>query len=153
MPKISYPTFILCPTSIKESRVIEIAHQSTHIKLLWTEVVVVLQRMSIISSFRTKCVDTGPCAVCLSCTTTHLYNRMNISEEALNMFPHIVSALELFPHIHVLWSLDLCIVTFGFSNSKKNSFLQKLYEEIRYSFSILWIVQFILVDFLELAMK
>ena len=36
--------------------------------------------------------------------------------------PWIVSSLKYFPHIYVLWHLALCIVTFGFPNSKKNSF-------------------------------
>ena len=31
-------------------------------------------------------------------------------------------ALEQFSHIYVLWPLALCTVTFGFPNSKKNSF-------------------------------
>ena len=57
-----------------------------------------------------------------------LNKKFNVSNvyacmKSLNtVFPHIVSSLEQFPHIYVLWPLALCTVTFGFSNSKKNSF-------------------------------
>ena len=36
--------------------------------------------------------------------------------------PWILSSLEYFPHLYVLWPLALCTVTFGIQSSKKNSF-------------------------------
>ena len=36
--------------------------------------------------------------------------------------PWILSSLEYFPHLYVLWPLALCNVTFRFPSSKKNSF-------------------------------
>jgi hypothetical protein len=48
------------------------------------------------------------------------YNCYHISSYSFR--PWIVSSLEYFPHIYVLWPLALCTVTFGFPSSKKNSF-------------------------------
>ena len=39
-----------------------------------------------------------------------------------NFTPWIVSSLEYFPHLYVLWPLVLGSVIFGFPNSKNNSF-------------------------------
>ena len=47
-----------------------------------------------------------------------LYYNFKLHIHTGTVFAHLVSALEYFPHIYVLWPLTLC--TFGFSNPKKN---------------------------------
>ena len=57
-----------------------------------------------------------------------LNKKFNVSNvyacmKSLNtVFPHIVSSLEQFPHIYVLWPLALCTVTFGFPNPKMRKY-------------------------------
>ena len=53
--------------------------------------------------------------------------------------PWIVSSLEQFPHIYVLWPLVLCTVTFGFPNSKKNSFRGNYMRKyVKYHLVLTW---------------
>ena len=49
-----------------------------------------------------------------------LHGKYRISSYSFR--PWIISSLEYFPHICVLWPLALCTVTFGFPKSRKNSF-------------------------------
>ena len=70
-----------------------------------------------------------PCPQVLDAVAIGLESGDIIGKLANTVFPHIVSSLEQFPHIYILYPK----VTVHKAKLKKEQFPRKLYEEIRYS--------------------